>query len=155
MVDAEELAQVAAGLSARGISTSTVGIGVDYSTEQIEPMAEHGGGMLHHTERPSDIIEVVLAELKNMRATVIDDLEVEVELDGTVGGEGVRLELIGLVERPGAVAALYWVVWWAMRPVARYSACTCRPDAKSRCAFAWRRVGAVSMDASACSAQRN
>jgi Ca-activated chloride channel family protein len=104
VVDAEELAQVAAGLSARGISTSTVGIGVDYSTEQIEPMAEHGGGMLHHTERPSDIIEVVLAELKNMRATVIDDLEVEVELDGegAAGGEGVRMELIGLVERSGA-----------------------------------------------------
>ena len=116
VVDAEELAQVAAGLSARGISTSTVGIGADYSTEQIEPMAEHGGGMLHHTERPSDIIEVVLAELKDMRATVIDDLEVQVTVVGDddttssngdtmnvgrpSGAEGcIGIEVIGLVER--------------------------------------------------------
>jgi Ca-activated chloride channel family protein len=101
VVDAEELAQVAAGLSARGISTSTVGIGADYSTEQIEPMAEHGGGMLHHTERPSDIIEVVLAELKDMRATVIDDLEINVDTTGDDGpaGGGIGIEVIGLVER--------------------------------------------------------
>ena len=104
VVSPQELAQVAANLSMRGISTSTVGIGADYSTDQIEPMAENGGGMLHHTERPSDIIEVVLAELKNMRATVIDDLEINVDSmgDGGTGGGasgGVSVEVVGIAER--------------------------------------------------------
>ena len=108
VVDPHELAQVAANLSMRGISTSAVGIGADYSTEQIEPMAENGGGMLHHTERPSDIIEVVLAELRDMRATVIDDLEINVDSMGDGGsagggaGAGMSVEVVGIVERPAA-----------------------------------------------------
>ena len=121
VVDPHELAEVAANLRRSGISTSAVGIGEGYSTEQIEPITEHGGGMLHHTERPSDIIEVVLAELRDMRATVIDDLEVEVEVvddaddatgssasngsssmggGGASGAEGgVGIEVVGLVTR--------------------------------------------------------
>jgi len=102
VVDPHELARIAADLRTRGISTSTVGIGQDYSTDQIEQMAEDGGGMLHHTERPSDIIEVVLAELKNMRATVIDDLEVGVYLEGE-GGHQVRVEVVGIAGRRDGV----------------------------------------------------
>jgi Ca-activated chloride channel homolog len=104
VVDPHELARIAADLRTRGISTSTVGIGQDYSTDQIEQMAEHGGGMLHHTERPSDIIEVVLAELKDMRATVIDDLEVGVYLEGE-DGRRVRVEVVGIAERRDGVGA--------------------------------------------------
>ncbi len=100
VVDPETLAGVAADLRRRGISTSAVGIGEDYSTEQIEPIAEHGGGMLHHTQQPADIIEVVLAELKDMRATVIDDLEITVDAmdrDGASGAEGgLGIEVVGL-----------------------------------------------------------
>ena len=118
IVDPHELAQIAADLRTRGISTSTVGIGMDYSTEQIEQMAEHGGGMLHHTERPSDIIEVVLAELKDMRATMIDDLEVEVTtMDGSgpSGAEGgIGIELVGLAAR-GTRAVLGSLVGNAVR----------------------------------------
>lgn len=101
IVDPHELAHIAADLRTRGISTSTVGVGLDYSTEQIEQMAEHGGGMLHHTERPSDIIEVVLAELKDMRATVIDDLEVGVNLEGADGHstKRARVEVVGIAQR--------------------------------------------------------
>ncbi|HIG55160.1 MAG TPA: VWA domain-containing protein [Candidatus Handelsmanbacteria bacterium] len=104
VVDPDELARIAADLRTRGISTSTVGIGQDYSTDQIEQMAEHGGGMLHHTERPSDIIEVVLAELKDMRATVIDDLEVGVSLEGE-DGRRVCVEVVGIAERHDGVGA--------------------------------------------------
>ena len=41
------LADTAVGLRNRGIFTSTVGIGLDYSTAQLEVLAEHGGGMMH------------------------------------------------------------------------------------------------------------
>ena len=50
LVDPQELSEVAANLRMRGISTSAVGIGQDYSTHQIEPIADQGGGMLHHTQ---------------------------------------------------------------------------------------------------------
>jgi Ca-activated chloride channel homolog len=103
ITDAGTLAEVAAGLRIRGISSSTVGIGVDYSTEQIEQIAEHGGGMLHHAQYPAEIVEVVLAELKDMRATVIDDLEIGVgTIDGHGGGAdgGVGIEVVGLADRP-------------------------------------------------------
>ena len=98
LVDPDELAEVAANLRLRGISTSTVGIGQGYSTEQIEPIAEHGGGMLHHTEFASDIIEVVLAELKDMRSTVIDDLGVAVHC---LDDRSVKIEAVGAVMRGG------------------------------------------------------
>ena len=117
VVDPQELAQIAAELRMRGISTSTVGIGEDYSTAQIVEMAEHGGGMLHHTERPSDIIEVVLAELRSMRATVVDDLEVAVFVEGA-GGRRVRVDVVGMAERrdqAGTRAVLGSLVGNAMR----------------------------------------
>ena len=101
LVDPQELAEVAANLRMRGISTSTVGIGQGYSTEQIEPIAEHGGGMLHHTEYASDIIEVVLAELKDMRATVVDDLEIAVSCESA---QSIGIEAVGTVMRAGRVA---------------------------------------------------
>ena len=101
LVDPQELSEVAANLRMRGISTSTVGIGQGYSTEQIEPIAEHGGGMLHHTEYASDIIEVVLAELKDMRATVVDDLEIAVSCESA---QSIEIEAVGTVMRAGRVA---------------------------------------------------
>jgi hypothetical protein len=76
------LASTAVGLRNRGVYTSTVGIGLDYSTEQLEVLAEHGGGMMHHAEHAEDIIAVILAELNDMRTAVIDDVEVVVSQAG-------------------------------------------------------------------------
>ena len=108
ITDSGTLADVAAGLRMRGISSSTVGIGIDYSTEQIEQIAESGGGMLHHAQYPAEIVEVVLAELRDMRATVIDDLEIGVDAPTGHGGGtdgGVAIEVVGLADHPHAAGA--------------------------------------------------
>jgi len=117
VVDPGMLAEVASGLRVRGISTSTVGIGADYSSEQIEGIAEHGGGMLHHAQNPGEIVEVVLAELRDMRATCVDNLEVTVG-PGDGSGEGVSVEVVGLASRPqagGACAVMGSLVGGATR----------------------------------------
>ena len=101
LVDPQELSGVAANLRMRGISTSAVGIGQDYSTLQIEPIADQGGGMLHHTQYPSDIIEVVMAELKDMRATVVDNLEIAVSCNSQ---QPIDIEAVGMAMRDGRVA---------------------------------------------------
>ena len=80
VTDPEELAHTARGLRERGIYTSTVGIGLDYSTDQLEVLAEHGGGTLHHALEAEDIVAVILAELRDMHATALDDVEVVLSL---------------------------------------------------------------------------
>lgn len=97
ITDPAELAEIAADLRKRGIFTSAVGIGEDYSTEQIEPLAEYGGGMLHHANNPSDIIEIVLSEITDMKASVIEDLKINVTLENKDLAETVKIELVGLV----------------------------------------------------------
>lgn len=92
------LADTAAGLRQRGIYTSTVGIGLDYATDQLEVLAEYGGGMMHHAERAEDIVGVILAELSDMRCTVLDDVEIalSVGLNGAATPAS-EVSVLGLV----------------------------------------------------------
>jgi len=123
VVDPHALAEVASGLRVRGISTSTVGVGEGYSSEQIEGIAAHGGGMLHHAQTPEEIAEVVLAELRDMQATCIENLEVEVSCDvqADAGGSAeTRIEVVGLVGREqeqGACAVMGSLIGGAVRRV--------------------------------------
>ena len=100
ITDPGALAEISAGLRQRGLFTSCVGIGLDYSTDLLERLAEHGGGLLHHAEHPAEIIEIVLAELKQMLAIVADDVTVEVDLPpGKLpSGRGypLRVHVLGL-----------------------------------------------------------
>ena len=91
ITDPAELAEIAANLRERGIFTSAVGIGENYSTEQIEPLSEYGGGMLHHANNPSDIIEIVLSEITDMKASVIEDLRINVTLENKDLAETVKI----------------------------------------------------------------
>ena len=90
ITDPRVLAERAAELRTRNLFTSTVGIGNNYSPVQLQALAEHGGGRMHDAERPEEIVEVVLAELGEMRSTVAENLELRF-----VTGEGVQVECIG------------------------------------------------------------
>ena len=90
ITDPGVLAERAAELRTRNLFTSTVGIGNHYSPVQLQVLAEHGGGRMHDAERPEEIVEVVLAELGEMRSTVAENLELRF-----VTGEGVQVECIG------------------------------------------------------------
>lgn len=74
ITDTVELRTHAEQLRRRSLFTSTVGIGNGYNPQQLQTLAEYGGGRLHDAERPEEIIEVVLGELAEARATAADDL---------------------------------------------------------------------------------
>ena len=88
VTEPDQLATTSRGLRERGIYTSTVGIGMDYSTEQLAVLAEHGGGEMHHAERAEDIVAVILAELRDVQATTMSDVEVTLTIDDEAGSVG-------------------------------------------------------------------
>jgi len=76
-------------LRSRGVVTSTVGIGDEYSSQQLQALADHGGGQLHDAQFPHEIIEVVLGELQEVQATLVEDIAVTLSFP-----TGVRVENI-------------------------------------------------------------
>jgi len=64
ILDPTEIAGHAAELMSRGLTSSTVGIGDDYSPVHLQAIADSGGGRMHDAERPEEIIEVVIADDK-------------------------------------------------------------------------------------------
>jgi Ca-activated chloride channel family protein len=90
LTDPGALGRHAAELKARGIATSTVGIGEGYSPLQLDALAENGGGNLHHCDLPEDIVDVILGELGEARNIELFDAQLEL-----VPPRGFRLEVLG------------------------------------------------------------
>jgi len=84
------LARHASELRKRGIVTSTVGVGHNYSPTQLQAIAEAGGGRMHDAEEPGDIAQIVMAELNDTLATVVENLELRLTLPS-----GAQPELYG------------------------------------------------------------
>ncbi|MFO7774223.1 MAG: VWA domain-containing protein [Candidatus Hydrogenedentota bacterium] len=80
-----QLQEIAANLRQRGVLTSTVGIGDDYSTTQLFALAEYGGGIMHDAARPEDIVEVVLGEFEGIVATYAEAVELRLTHPPAVG----------------------------------------------------------------------
>lgn len=79
MCSAIELAHHAQQLLKQGVITSCVGIGNGYSPDQLQALADHGGGQLHDAEYPGEITEVVLGELNEIRNCVVSNIEITLE----------------------------------------------------------------------------
>lgn len=87
IVDPVQLAKHAGELRARGVLTSTVGIGTGYSPVQLQAISEAGGGRMHDAERPEEIAEVLLAELADTLATTVEQLQLALHLPPLVHAE--------------------------------------------------------------------
>jgi Ca-activated chloride channel homolog len=87
--DPRQLGEQAGQLLYRGVMSSCIGIGPHYSSTQLEAIATHGGGSLHHASRPNEISEIVVAELRSMRSLVAQALELELTADA-----GVEIECL-------------------------------------------------------------
>ena len=74
-----QLADQAAEMARRGITTSTVGIGNHYSPLQLEALSEGGVGRLHDAATPDEIIETVLGELGEVTSLVATDAAVTID----------------------------------------------------------------------------
>lgn len=57
------------GLAQRGISTTTLGVGNDYSEDLLEAMARSGDGNFYHIESPDQLPTIFQAELQGLMAT--------------------------------------------------------------------------------------
>ena len=63
-------------MASRGVTTSTVGVGNDYSPLQLEALSEGGLGRLHDAATPEDMIETILGELGEVVSVVATDVKV-------------------------------------------------------------------------------
>lgn len=82
LTEPDQMRTHAAALAERGIRTITVGIGDDYEARQLTALADGGGGEFHHASNPSEIVEIVLGELRALRTVVARDLRLDVTARG-------------------------------------------------------------------------
>jgi Ca-activated chloride channel homolog len=83
-VDPKILEHHADQLRQRGVLTTAVGIGNDYSSVQLQSLSENGGGRLHDAEYPQEIIEVLLGQLRELQETIVEDISVLLTFPSTV-----------------------------------------------------------------------
>ena len=53
-------------LAAKGVSTSTIGIGEDFNEDLLMPMAEAGQGNAWHVQEPNDMVKIFETELRGL-----------------------------------------------------------------------------------------
>jgi Ca-activated chloride channel family protein len=58
------------GLARRGVSTSTMGVGNDYSEDLLEAIARSGDGNYYYIESPQQLPDIFQTELQGLMATV-------------------------------------------------------------------------------------
>jgi Ca-activated chloride channel family protein len=128
----------AASLADRGIRTTTVGIGEGYEAAQLTALSDGGAGEFHHATNPGEIVEIVLGELRSLRATTVRDLRVnvtarasrwrllgadqvqhedrrEVRFDRVNGGRNVRAVALFWPTRDGVLPRVSAEVTWTDR----------------------------------------
>ena len=66
VTDPDTIVQRAGELFARGVSTSTIGVGSDFNEDLMIPMAAHGGGAGWFVESPADFKKIFEAELAGL-----------------------------------------------------------------------------------------
>jgi Ca-activated chloride channel family protein len=80
ITDPEELAGHARELFARGISTSTFGVGLGFNEHLLEAMANQGGGNFYYIQTPAQIVDLFNSELQGLLAVTARAVEVRLDL---------------------------------------------------------------------------
>jgi len=81
ITDPGSLAHHARELRARGVSTSTFGVGADFDEVLLGQLADAGGGAFTFIEQPQQIPTLIAAELGDTLEIVARDVVLEVRLD--------------------------------------------------------------------------
>ena len=90
ITDIEELTHHARELRQRGVATSTFGVGLDFSEQLLEAMAEQGGGHFYYIERPDQIPGMFERELGDLLTVVAREAFLALYIP-----RSVSLELLG------------------------------------------------------------
>jgi Ca-activated chloride channel homolog len=92
LTDPEEIAAQAADVRRKtGISTSTFGIGDDYSEGLLAPLAVAGNGQFHHLRDEADISATFSGELGEMFDVAARAVRIEIEADQAVTPELISM----------------------------------------------------------------
>src|SRR6266404_1261556 len=86
LTNTDEIVSQAAGLFARGVSTSTIGIGEDFNEDLLIPMAMAGGGNSWHVEKPEDMQRIFSVELQGLMSQFAHSATL-----GAIPADGVRV----------------------------------------------------------------
>lgn len=89
--DESSLSRLVGGLSAEGISVSTVGLGVDFDEDRMARLADVGGGSYDFVDEPRQLQQVFTDELNRTSQVVARQTRLEVTLPPQVQG----LEVLG------------------------------------------------------------
>jgi Ca-activated chloride channel family protein len=90
ITDRDELARHARELRARGVSTTTFGVGNDFDEQLLAAMASAGGGQFYFIESAAQIRDHIGSEVGETLEIVARDVTLDVTLP-----DGVRLESLG------------------------------------------------------------
>ena len=93
-----ELGNAAAGGAARGISVTSIGVGLDYDENTMAAVAVRSGGRFYHMQEPAQLAAILETELNNMSATVAQGVVIElVPAPGVqiLGASGADLVQVG------------------------------------------------------------
>jgi len=98
IVDPEVLRQHAGALRARGVMTTTIGLGEDFNEELLRSMSLAGGGNFYFVESPAQIADTMTSELQETLDIVARSLALVLRVP-----DGVLVEPLteALVERDG------------------------------------------------------
>jgi len=77
VLEAEQLSQLATETARRGVATTCVGVGADYSTVQLGAIADASGGRFHHADTPEAIVAVLTGELGELAEVAAEQLELQ------------------------------------------------------------------------------
>ena len=70
VVDPNTLAAEARGLAARGVGTTTMGMGDDYNEDLMEAMARAADGHYYYVESPTQLVDIFQTELQGLMDTI-------------------------------------------------------------------------------------
>lgn len=89
ITDAAQLAHHAGELRARGVATTTFGVGNDFDEALLQAMADAGGGHFYYIANAGQIRDHIASEVGETLEVVARDAELEV-----LAGEGIEVETI-------------------------------------------------------------
>lgn len=91
-----ELGNTAAAGAARGVSVTTIGVGLDYDENLMTQVAIRSGGRFYHLQEPAQLAAILETELNSLGATVARAIQLEilpapgVQVLGASGADLVR-----------------------------------------------------------------
>jgi Ca-activated chloride channel family protein len=84
MTDPGELANHASELRARGVTTTTFGVGEDFDEALLQSMADAGGGHFYFIENAAQIQDHIATEVGELLAVVARDVTIEITAPETL-----------------------------------------------------------------------